>query len=122
MRNNSKNYWEFGCSKLTQRDTYTVKIKADYKKDFNIDIEIMTDSQNNLPLPLRVYEIKSQGKIKKGVIFAAKIISDVANINIDGNAKYSDYRLISSEELSNWNEDAVEGFKDSIEAAFSRAF
>lgn len=124
-RNNRKFYpglWEFGCAKANTKQNLSDSIIKDYKNDFGIEIEIICDKKRNdkEPKPIALYQISKVEKIQKGVIVVAKIITTNAlDETIKGRGKHETYKWISQEEINEFNEPAVEDFKDTLNKVFS---
>lgn len=96
--NNKK--WEFGCGQIHMGTGFNEFLKETYKNDFGINIELLSD--DNELVPIATYTLNDKlGKKTPGIIFVAEF-SDT-NIS-DYPEKYSDVKLISLEELSKYNE------------------
>ena len=118
-KNSNNGLWEFGCAKALKTLPIVESLENEYKKDFNINIEVFVDSGRSddcQPIPLAVYTINKENKIHKGIIFLAKIIDPT--INILTTEKHSEFRWISKSELNNFNEPTIPDFKDTLEKAF----
>lgn len=112
------NKWEFGCAKASLVREIKESIVSEYKEDFGIDIEVLTDNnrRDQQPVPLAVYSMEKNGDQHKGVIFLAKIIGGEITIN---KIKHQKYRLIKESEVETINEDEyVNDAKDSLKKAF----
>lgn len=60
-RNNNASKWEFGCAKASLETSIINTIKDEYEKDFNINIEPITDCTRKddcQPIPLAIYQVK----------------------------------------------------------------
>ena len=116
--------WEFGCAKANIEENLCDSIKKDYKNDFGIDIEIVCDKSRNdkEPNPIALYQIDKAEKLQKGVIVVAKIVAGTEDIQsvIDEKRKHEKFRWLSKEDISSFNEDAINDFKNTLEKVFTR--
>lgn len=110
--------WEFGCAKANYKDSIIDTIKNEYKKDFNIDIDLICyeDRNEKQPIPIAVYEIEKGSDIHKGVIFIAECKNDESVVRI--NDKHEEVKWITVEEIETFrDEECVLDFKNTINIA-----
>lgn len=121
--------WEFGCVKAIAGNDLIGKIEEEYKRDFQIEIKLVTDSarkQDMQPIPLAIYSINQNniesGATKKkeiGLILLAEITSDFRVDHFQATRKHSDVKWIQEDEVDGFNESAVPDFKDTLKKAFA---
>lgn len=115
--------WEFGCAKANIEENLCDSVKKDYKNDFGIDIEIVCDEsrKDKEPKPIALYQIDKAEKLQKGVIVVAKIVRGIENIQsvMDEKGKHEQFRWISKKDISNFNDDAINDFKNTLEKVFT---
>lgn len=89
--------WEFGCFPALNSHTFEEMLSREFKKCFNIDIEVLT--------PFRAYSFEDEDGIKiNGIRFKASIKNaDNLKINRRATEKYKDFKLVSISELSRWS-------------------
>ena len=117
--------WDFGCSKAESGEKLIDSIKKQYKKRFNIDIELYTDSDRKdvQPVPLHIYEL-GKYENKKGIIFAAKVLNqNKENLGAEFKAgdKYVELKWINREDienLKNKGEKLVSDFENTANKVF----
>ena len=110
--------WEFGCAKANYSSELVETIESEYKKDFNIQIKIYTDTnrEDEQPMPLAVYTINKEERLHKGIIFLADIIGGEIQLN---ERKHQEYKFISESEYDKLRkEDLVSDAIDTMDKAF----
>lgn len=116
--------WEFGCAKANIEKNLCDSIIEEYKSDFGIDIDVICDQDrgDREPKPIALYQIQKADKIQKGVIVVAEIIGGVNKIKstIQKNKKHEKYRWISENEIDDFEEEAINDFKDTLRKIFSK--
>lgn len=124
-RNKRKIYpglWEFGCAKASIDKNLCDSIKEDYKFDFGLDIDVICDNREDRePKPIALYQVNKVDKLQKGVIVMAKIISNIDSVEktIKERGKHDEFKWISQEDVSSFDELAINDFKDTLEKVFS---
>lgn len=118
--------WEFGCAKAAVDQNLCDSVIKEYKKDFGIDIEIVcNESRNDIqPRPIALYQVNKFERLQKGVIVAAKLTGDLDNIDTDiaeaikKNGKHETFQWISQEEISDFKENSISDFQNTLELIF----
>lgn len=115
--------WEFGCAKANIEQGLCDSIAEEYKSDFGIDIDIICDKGRNdkEPIPVALYQVNKVEKLQKGVIVIAEIVGNLDKIDgtIKARGKHDKYRWISEDEINEFEEPAIEDFKDTLKKVFS---
>ena len=118
--------WEFGCAKANIYQELCETIVADYNRYFGIDIEVICDKEreDSQPKPIALYQVaKGNGtkKLQKGVIVIAKVMGNEDKIAevIEKSGRHEIHRWISEEEIEQFNEQAIDDFKDTLKKVFS---
>ena len=114
--------WEFGCARASIDKNLCDSIKEDYKFDFGLDIDVICDNRvDREPKPIALYQVNKVDKLQKGVIVMAKIISNIDSIEktIKERGKHDEFKWISQEDVSSFDEPAINDFKDTLEKVFS---
>ena len=115
--------WEFGCAKANIEQTLYDSIVAEYKNNFGIDIEIICDEEreDKEPRPIALYQIDKVEKLQKGVIIIAKIVGNFDKIDetVYARGKHEKYKWISETEIAEFDEPAINDFKDTLKKVFS---
>ena len=116
--------WEFGCAKASIEFDLVDSLKQEYFEDFGIRIKLVCDKTRNdpEPIPIALYQLNKVDKKQKGVITVAKIIDGQDRIEeyIREHGKHSDIYWISQEEVEDFDEAAVEDFKNTLQTVFSQ--
>lgn len=114
-------YWEFGCAKATLEKSLSKQIEEEYQNDFGIRIQVQcsTDRKDSQPIPLAMYEVRSEEGMDKGVITLAEILEDI-DIKSIHSLKHSKIRWIKQEEIEEFSELAVDDFKNTLKLAFDQ--
>ncbi len=87
--------WEFGCAKAIKTSNLMSSMRNEYKKDFDVDIDIVSDTDRDdvQPIPFALYQINdSDGAIHKGIICLAFVCNE--HVKLD-KKKFSCYRWLS---------------------------
>lgn len=116
--------WECGCAKATSTKTLAENIVEYYKDAFGIEIELCTDKErrDKQPIPLAVYEIQSENGIRKGIIFAAKVIRKISEKEFRPENAHDKIRWITKGQLNRFKEDeVVPDFHQTLTTVFDRA-
>ncbi|MFR5264506.1 hypothetical protein [Clostridium sp.] len=87
------NQWDFGCSRMTHNFTFKETLIQDYKKTFNVDIEVLE--------PFADYNFDKNGVKVPGIRYKAKI-KECSNI-YNSSEKYSQIAFISLEDFEKMN-------------------
>lgn len=113
--------WEFGCAKGSLEQTLAAQIEKEYLEDFGIKIEVICNEkrEDRQPLPLAMYEVKSDQGKDKGVITLARITEPYRVENFRG-PKHSEVRWIREEEVEAFDEPAIPDFKNTLAMAFKK--
>lgn len=120
-RNNNASKWEFGCAKASLETSIINTIKDEYEKDFNINIEPITDCTRKddcQPIPLAIYQVKKSDGLHKGIITLAEIINDYDISKFEPTSKHNELAWIGEDELEDFNENTVPDFKETLKLAF----
>lgn len=116
--------WEFGCAKASIEFDLVDSLEQEYFEDFGIRIKLVCDKTRNdtEPIPIALYQLNKVDKKQKGVITVAKIIDGQDRIEeyIREHDKHSDIYWISQEEVEDFNEAAVEDFKNTLKTVFAQ--
>ena len=89
--------WEFGCCEIKQGLTLKEALINGYKRDFNIDIEVMN--------PFRDYSFLKGNIVIPGIRYKAKIINAD---NIILSKKYKDYKFVDIDEFRRMKEHVID--------------
>lgn len=109
------NMWEFGCAKAKKTNSLEEQIQKEYKDDFGLNIELI--KENNNPIPIATYEIEcGSGELHKGIILLAEIKGHAETINLNP-SKHIDFKWLDEEEIDSFAEDTVEGLKENCKKA-----
>lgn len=113
--------WEFGCAKGRLEKTLAEQIENEYLEDFGIKIKVVCNEEreDRQPLPLAMYEVRSEQGKDKGVITLARIMESYAVEDFRGN-KHSEVRWIREEEVEGFDEPAIPDFKNTLKMAFHK--
>ena len=114
--------WEFGCAKGTLEKSLSEQIEQEYFDDFKLKIKVVCDENRDdkQPIPLALYEIKSDQGKDKGFISLAEIIEPYRADSFEANNKHSRVRWISKEEIDAFEEETVKDFKNTLQLAFEK--
>lgn len=116
--------WEFGGAKANTKVHLIESLTKEYTNDFGISIEVVCDEnrKDKEPIPIALCQVNKVDKKQKGVITVAKIINGKNKIkrHIKKFSKHSDIRWISQEEVEDFNEAAVEDFKNTLQTVFEQ--
>lgn len=110
------NYWEFGCSQITNDSKLLAKLKSDYKKDFNLEVDFFSDTlEENL---LNIYQIeKNDGFVITGFLLVA-YTTNPEDLTLQPE-KHSESSWISTESLESFrteeNKEVVDRFYENID-------
>lgn len=110
--------WEFGCAKANYSEQLVDTVMQQYKRDFNLDITLYTDSHRNDEqlVPIAIYTIDKKIEMHKGIIFIALMKTNDVIIK---SGKYVDYKFVSRKDLVTINEDDyVPDALDTMKKAF----
>lgn len=114
--------WEFGCAKANIEQNLCDSIITEYKNDFGIDIEIICDEErkDKEPRPIALYQIDKVEKLQKGVIVIAKVVGNLDKLDetINARGKHEKYKWISKDEIDEFDEPAINDFKDTLKKVF----
>lgn len=121
-KDNNPGLWEFGCAKARLSERFSQSIIEEYKNNFGIDIEPITDESRNenQPIPIAIYEMPKKDGIHKGIITLGKITNNIKLEEFKGTEKHNELRWISEEEVQEFNEKAVPDFKETLNLAFQK--
>lgn len=123
LHRKDKNRWEFGCCKSSSNKALQSVAVEEYRRQYGIEIEVVIDCgrEDQQPIPIALYSLQNDSKIKKGLIFLAKL-SESQSVLLQADSRYDDYKFISEEEIKEF-EDANKGnlIKD-FSATLYRAF
>jgi len=116
--NHNDSRWEFGCAKVTYSETFKQVAERIYKKDFNIDLNLIT--VNNRIKPISVYNFQKKVDIVNGIICVG-IVNNPDDVDLTGSEfngrkkwiKYSEYESFSQ------NNNCVSDFKETIKLAIN---
>lgn len=117
------NRWEFGCCKSSSSESLQDIAVEEYKSQYGIDISIILDDlrKDQQPVPIALYSLKNDYKIKKGLIFLAEI-SDNSQVSFSKGCRYDEYKFISEEEISDFeennNDNIVTDFSATLHSVF----
>ncbi|WP_455025786.1 hypothetical protein [Oribacterium sinus] len=121
-KNSGKGRWEFGCAKAKSSVSLVKTIKEYYKQIYAVNIELVLDEnrKEQQPKPFAIYEVtKADNKIKKGIIFAAKVKNKEV---YRANTIHDQVKWISSVEVDNRDyEDSIMDFQETLKAIFKEA-
>lgn len=121
-RDNNPGKWEFGCAKVKSDKTMVECIVDYYKTAFGVTIELVLDKLRNekQPLPIAVYEITKQPNIKKGIIFIAKVISDIKPEEFRPESAHTCIKWVSQDEANEIKEEeAITDFRNTFNKVFN---
>ncbi len=131
-RHHLKNVWEFGISKHTSTPISIAEvIKNDYKNEFGIDIEVVTDGEkeNNI-IPMHFCTIYRKGTKHNNILCFAKIVGgeykdeDLIKIirkNTD-KKRYIDFKFVGKNDTQKFETISIEDIeKDSIMATNNKS-
>ena len=114
--------WEFGGVKASENEGLKTSVEKNYKKAFDISIEVITDpdreQQREIPLPIALCQIDKDDVHHTGIIVLAIIKEEDPNPKITETAKHSDYRWIKENEIDTFSSDVVPDFKSTLRKAF----
>ena len=120
--------WEFGCAKITAKQSIVEKVKEDYRNDFGIKIDPVIDltREDKQPVPMALYQIESgSGKSKrvlwhKGTIILAEVIEE-EHFKLNGD-KYSDYAWVGEDDCEErfQPDKCVNDFISTLRTAFEK--
>lgn len=114
--------WEFGGVKASENEGLKTSVEKNYKKAFDISIEVITDpdreQQREIPLPIALCQIDKDDVHHTGIIVLANIKEEDPNPKITETAKHSDYRWIKENEIDTFSSDVVPDFKSTLRKAF----
>ena len=113
--------WEFGCAKLVSEKKLVNSITEYYKDEFGLEIELVLDDgrKDNQPIPIAVYELKNEETIKKGIIFVAKVTNKINCEDFRPEKSHDNIKWISEEEISQYKNNAVSDFEDTLKKVFA---
>lgn len=114
--------WEFGCAKARLSEKFSNSIVDEYKNDFGIEIELITDlsRKDKQPIPIAIYEMPKEDGLHKGVITLGKIKNVINLEDFKGSEKHDKIKWISEEEVETFDEQAVPDFKETLNLAFKK--
>lgn len=116
------NKWEFGCAKLSSEKKLISSVTEYYKDTFGIEIQLVMDTKRTdiQPVPIAIYELKSDENIKKGIIFVAKVTNDLECDKFRAEKSHDKIRWIGKEEIDRYKDDAVPDFEDTLCKVFDQ--
>ena len=91
--------WECGCGKINSNESWKTCLEKDYKSILGVNIIL-----NKNPVPIASYTYKKNNIIVPGIIFIAKIESDIVTVNP---SKYSEYKFMTKDEVESLDEQTL---------------
>lgn len=118
--------WEFGCAKIVIGDDIVQKIKKEYKKDFNIEINPILDDMREMkePIPIALYRVPRKTDINGndiGIITMAEIEGDFNPEDFKPTNKHEKVTWVTEKNLSTLEsefQECVPDFKQTLQKAF----
>lgn len=123
LHRKDKNRWEFGCCKSSSNKTLQNIAVEEYKNQYGIDIKIILDDsrEDQQPVPVALYSLENEYKIKKGLIFWAEIIND-SKVSFSKDCRYDEYKLISKEDMDDFENKHIGCLITDFSATLNRVF